>query len=161
MTRETNTLDSRSSDYAEFSSPKPSSKEMPQLPESPLNKLNRALAEGVSWGGPSLHTDRKSLLCLGHTGMGSRGTCVRCCQVSGQASGIGLGTSGLLDASRKLQGQPASCLLDTEGRGDFRMWDAERQRLIKCVIKFTERLSKRNAICIKMAVSLSRGRKAE
>lgn len=77
--------------------------------------------------------------------------------MSGQASGIGLGTSGLLDVPQKLQGQQASCSLDTEGHGDFRMWAVEHQRLIKCVIKFTERLSKRNATCIKMAASLSRG----
>lgn len=46
-------------------------------------------------------------------------------------------------------------MLDVEGCGDFRIWDMECQRLIKCVIKFTEWLSKRNAIYIKILVCLS------
>lgn len=54
-------------------------------------------------------------------------------------------------------------MLDLEGCGDFidRMWAVECQRLIKCVIKFTERLGQGNGTYVKIVVCLSTGLKAE
>ena len=48
-------------------------------------------------------------------------------------------------------------MLDLEGCGDFidRTWAMECQRLIKCVIKFTEWLGQGNAIYLKIVVCLS------